>query len=93
MEAIHCMFGEDCPCHGRNCGCDMGWALLEERQSLDWGIEVLLNGTLRYYVFDADFEEYYMCPTHFLAVWRLTEEDIFQMIASQDRKIRLSPEE
>ena len=55
MEAIHCMFGEDCPCHGRNCGCDMGWALLEERQSLDWGIEVLLNGTLRCYVFDADF--------------------------------------
>ena len=93
MEPINCMFGKDCPCHGRNCGCDMRWALLEERQTIDWRIEVQINGSMKYYVFDADFEQYYVCATRFLSVWRLTGEDIFLMIASQDRKIRLSPEE
>ena len=93
MDQINCLFGQDCPCHGRNCGCDMRWALLEERQTIDWGIEVQINGSMKYYVFDADFEQYYMCATHFLSVWRLTVEDIFLMIASQDRKIRLASEE
>ena len=93
MAQINCLFGQDCPCHRRNCGCDMRWALLEERETIDWGIEIEINGAMKFYVFDADFEQYYMCATHFLSVWRLTVEDIFLMIASQDRKIRLAPEE
>ena len=93
MAHINCLFGQDCPCHGLNCGCDMRWAMMEETEIIDWGIELEINGDMKFYVFDADFEQYYMCATHFLSVWRLTVEDIFMMYAARNSKIRLAPEE
>ena len=95
MAQTNCMFGEDCPCHGRNCGCDMQWALLQDPESnMDWGIDIQENGQLKYYVFDTEtFQEYAMCPFHFLRVWTLSEQGLFSIIDSGDRRVRLAPEE
>ena len=95
MEPNNCMFGEDCPSHGRNCGCDIAWALLQDPEiKLDWGIDILEDGQLKFYVFDTEtFEEYAMCPFHFLNTWHLTEQGVFSIIASRDRRVRLVPEE
>ena len=95
MEQHNCLFGIDSPCDGRNCGCDMEWAQLQDPKStMDWAIELELDGRMKFYVFDAEtFEEYVMCPAHFLRVWSLTEQELFRMIASRDRRVRLAPEE
>ena len=95
MEQNNCLFGIDCPCHGRNCGCDMEWALLQDPEStMDWAIDIEQDGRMKFYVFDAEtFEEYVMCPAHFLRVWSLTEQELFRIIASRDRRVRLAPEE
>ena len=80
MPNTNCVFGEDCPCHGLNCICDMRWTLMGERGDLGWGIEIDINGDMRFYVYDTDCEQYYMCARHFLSVWGLTEDDIYMML-------------
>ena len=71
------------------------WALLQDPEiKLDWGIDILEDGQLKFYVFDTEtFEEYAMCPFHFLNTWHLTEQGVFSIIASRDRRVRLVPEE
>ena len=61
---------------------------------MDWGIDIQEDGQLKYYVFDTEtFQEYAMCPFHFLRVWTLSEQGLFSIIASRDRRVRLAPEE
>ena len=95
MAQTNCIFGEDCPIHGRNCGCDMQWSLLQDTESImDWGIDIHENGQLKYYVFHTEtFQEYALCPVHFLRVWTLSEVGLLSIISSGDPRVRLAPEE
>ena len=95
MANTNCVFGQDCPCHGLNCICDMRWTLQVESRGhlVDWGIEVDRDGGLRFFVYDSHCEQYYMCMKHFLPAWGLTEDNIYMMVALRHSKIRPVPEE
>ena len=95
MAATNCIFGEDCPIHGRICGCDMQWSLLQDTESvIDWGIYIHENDQLNYYVFHTEtFQEYSLCPLHFQSVWNITEVEILSILSSGDPRVRLAPEE
>ena len=55
MAQTNCIFGEDCPIHGRICGYNMQCSLLQDTESImDWGIDIHENGQLKYYVFLAE---------------------------------------
>ena len=94
MAATNCIFGVDCPIHGRY-GCDMQWSFLQETESvIDWCIYIHKNGQRNYYVFHTEtFQEYLLCPLHFQSVWNITEVEILSILSSGDPRVRLAPEE
>ena len=103
MDATNCIFGDDCPIHGR-CGCDMEWSSLQDTESvIDWLVSRCLsnpciyihkNGQRTYYVFHTEsFQEYSLCPVHFQSVWNITELEILSILSSDDPRVRLAPEE
>ena len=76
-SSTFCAFGQDCPHHGFGCGCDMRWA--HETSRLDWGIEIQCDGFLKYFVFNINNDQFYMCQRHFFSIWNFNERDIYQM--------------
>ena len=72
MSTTNCVFGIACPCHGLGCICDMSWLQQVHGNLLDWGIEMNSNGGLKFFVYDINFEHYYMCKNHFLPCWGLS---------------------
>ena len=79
MAATNCIFGDDCPIHGRICGCDMQWSLLQDTESvIDWLVSRRLSNPCIYiHVFHTEtFQEYSLCPLHFQSVWNITEVEI-----------------
>ena len=93
MATTNCVFGVDCPCHGLGCICDMSWSQQTEGNLLDWGLEINSDGGLRYFVYDTNFQQYYMCKNHFLPCWGLSDDDIDQMLFVGHWRIRPAPEE
>ena len=83
MTNPNCVFGEDCPCHGLNCICDMRWTLqaVTRGDLVDLGIEVDRDGGLRFFVYESHCEQYYMCMEHFLPPWGIIEDDIDMMVS------------
>ena len=103
MDATNCIFGDDCPIHGR-CGCDMEWSFLQDTESvIDWLVSRCLsnpciyiheNGQRTFSVFNNEsYEEYSLCNFHFQTVWQLTEFEIRSMLSSADPRVKLAPEE
>ena len=103
MDATNCIFGDDCPIHGR-CGCDMEWSFLQDTESvIDWLVSRCLsnpciyiheNGQRTYSVFhNKSFQEYSLCQIHFQSVWNLTELEILSILSSDDPRVTLAPEE
>ena len=103
MDATNCIFGDDCPIHGR-CGCDIEWSSLQDTETvIDWLVSRCLsnpciyiheNGQRTYSVFhNESFQEYSLCQFHFQSVWNITELEILSILSSDDPRVRLAPEE
>ena len=72
----------------------MRWAqMIEDVTLIDWGIEITQEGALKYFVFNENLQQFYMCYNHFLTCWGLTQGVINQMLAERHWRIRPAPEE
>ena len=60
---------------------------------LDWGIEINGDGGLKYFVYNTNLKQYYMCKDNFLVCLGLSDADIDLMIAVGHWRIRPAPEE
>ena len=72
----------------------MRWSqMTEDVYLLNWGIEITQEGALKYFVYNENLQQFYMCYNHFLPVWGLTHGLINQMLAECHWIIRPTPEE